>query len=242
MKCHNKPKKINCIITPQESKIFYDLQKLNGHEYSGALVFNKYGYLNKFNIFAGGDSVSTWGHHHIINFHTHPTRKEIKKYSPPSYIDYANKLAALAYFYKQYSLRGSSIVFDNNGCWVFTPTKKLIKEFINASSKRKKKILKILRFNTRILNLQLSQASHIIKCNKNSFPPISLRQYINRILHIMTPGIKSNLGYKINYYPKNKKIIIYNVHQCIEKPTSKYKVYNIPPKIERKFLSIKYKD
>lgn len=245
MKCNGRPYLVDGCIRPKESKIFFNLQALNSHECAGALTFDKYGNLNKFNIFLGGDSTHTWGHHHIINFHTHPTKIFVKYYSPPSYLDYTNKLLAFAKIYKNLSFIGCSLVFDKMGCWIFRPTKKLLKEFLKQKRERgggREKILKILRFNTRILNIQFSQPTYIIKCNKGKFPKINMKKYIYQMKHIMTPGHKSYLGYEITFYPKNKKIIIKDIHQCIEDTKSKTRIYNIPPNVERKFLHNKYKD
>jgi len=248
MKCHGSIYKVNAQLTPKESKIFHDLQKLSIHECAGAITFDKYGKLNKFNVFLGGNDSQTWGHGHIVGFHTHPTKAIVKKYSPPSYKDYVNSLRrGMRIFNEGRSMKkniiGVGLVFDKMGCWIFRPTLQLLHAAQKAKSQNIyefKTLLKVLHNNTRIINIQFSQPKHIITHNKNKFPKITIKKYTNLMKHILTPGKSSNLGYSIQFIPIGKKIIIKDVYQCLESLKSATKLYNIPPQIEQEFLRKKY--
>lgn len=245
IKCYDQFKTIDVLLTKKELNIFYNLQSLSAHEVSGALIFNKYGRLQKYNVFLGGNDHMTWGHGHIIGYHTHPTKPYVNKYAPPSYIDYVNKIKPTIYIHKHYNTDSVGIVFDNNGTWTFRLTPQFIKLLKNIKDKKSvlNHILKIIKNNTRILNIRLSQPKHIInyKPNKNNFKKINLKQYIKCMKHILTPNKpKTNFGFIITYTPKNNRLIIPNVKQCTEKFSSKTKVYNIPPQKELKLLETKY--
>lgn len=243
MKCYNNSTyKIDVILTPKELDIFYNLQSLTNHEIAGALIFNKYGRLQKYNVFLGGNDYMTWGHGHIIGYHTHPYKYYIPSYAPPSYIDYKNKIKPTIFTFKHYNTDTVGIVFDTKGTWTYRLTPELIKELINKPQNINK-IIKIVRHNTRILNICLSQPKHIInyKKNKNKFPKITLNKYLKIMKHIITPKNKnSNLGFIITFTPKNKTVKIPNILQCIEELNSKTRIYNIPPKKEIKLLNTKY--
>jgi hypothetical protein len=247
IKCYpnnNSKQKINIKLTPKELDIFYKLQSLSIHEVAGALIFNKYGRLQKYNTFLGGNDHMTWGHGHIVGYHTHPYKKFIKLYAPPSYIDYKNRIKPTMFTVKHYDSDTVGIVFDCKGTWTFRLTPTLIDELSKIKNKKKiNKIITIVGHNTRILNIRLSQPKHIInyKSNKGKFTKISLKQYIKFMKHILTPNnTKSNLGFIVTFTPKGKEVKIPNVFQCLEKSNSKSRVYNITPKVELKLLKSKY--
>ena len=244
LQCYDKLTPINAILTKDELNIFYNLQSLSCHEVAGALIFNKYGKLQKYNAFFGGNDHMTWGHGHIIGYHTHPYKNYVRRYAPPSYIDYKNKIKSTMFIYDKYKTDTVGIVFDSYGTWTFRLTPQLIQELCKIKNKSKiNHIIKIIKNNTRILNIQLSQPKYIIdyKPNKNKFPKITLKQYINKMKYILNPK-KSNkkLGFIITFTPKGKKVIIPNVKQCTETLKSLSKIYNIPPNIELKLLNTKY--
>jgi hypothetical protein len=235
--CYNKFYKVNAIITPDDRKLFELLQK-NKHESAGSIIFNKYGFITKINIFKGGCDIHTWSHGHIINYHTHPNKYK-SLCNPPSYVDYKTELLISAKYFKHFNILTTGLIFDKSGCWIFTPTKKLVKEFL-SNNNNKKKIIKIILNNVRILNIQLSQPSHIINKNKNIFPKISKQLYIKKIKSIITPNINSNMGFNVRFIPKGKTIKIPNIYQCIENINSFTRLYNIPPNVELKLLNKKY--
>jgi len=106
LKCHNNSGHVmNVILKPNELNIFYNLQSLSKHEVAGALIFNKYGRLQKYNAFLGGNDYATWGHGHIIGYHTHPYKEYIRQYAPPSFIDYRNKIKPTLFTWKYYKKR-----------------------------------------------------------------------------------------------------------------------------------------
>lgn len=244
LQCYDDLNSIDVILNRNELNIFYNLQSLSGHEVAGALVFNKYGRLQKYNAFLGGNDHMTWGHGHIIGYHTHPTKKFIRRYAPPSYIDYTNKIKPTLMVYKKYQTEPIGLVFDNKGTWTFRLTPQFVKELIKIKNEDKiKRILKIIKNNTRILNIQLSQPTHIIRHpkNKGNFPKISLNEYLHKMTYILSPNKpKSRLGFNVTFTPKGRKVIIPNVKQCIEKLESLTRIYNIPPKTELELLDSKY--
>ena len=74
MQCYDKPFRVICKITSKQRYIFEYLQANFKHESAGAVIFDKKGNLLKFNVFMGGTTSSTWGHGHIVFWHTHPTK------------------------------------------------------------------------------------------------------------------------------------------------------------------------
>jgi len=236
MNCHTKFFKVDGVLTIDDRKIFENLQKRK-HESAGSIVFNKYGDVVKFNVFMGGYDVSTWGHGHIVNYHTHPNKYKARCH-PPSYVDYKTGLWTSFQYYTKFKISTVGLVFDNKGCWIYRPNIKLLKELLKK--KNQKKITKIVINNTRILNIQFSQPEHIIKINKGKFPRISKSKYIKLMNSLLTPGKNSGIGFEIKFVSKNKKIKIRDIKQCVEKFTSPTRVYNIPPKIELSLFKKKY--
>lgn len=244
LQCYDDFKTIDVTLTRNELNIFYNLQALSSHEVAGALVFNKYGRLQKYNAFLGGNDHITWGHGHIIGYHTHPVKSYIRNYAPPSYIDYVNKIQPTISVYKKYKVNPVGIVFDSKGTWTFRLTPQLIKKLLKIKNKQKIKcVKKIIKNNTRILNIQLSQPQYIVKfkTNKGHFPKIGLHKYLHKMKYILNPNKpKSNLGFIVTFTPKGRKVIIPNVKQCTETLKSLSRIYNIPPKTELKLLKTKY--
>jgi len=236
MDCYTKFFKVDGILTLEDRKIFENLQKRK-HESAGSLIFNKYGDLIKFNTFLGGYDIKTWGHGHIVNYHTHPNKYKAIQH-PPSYIDFKTELWNSYRYYKKFKIQTIGLVFDKKGCWIYRPNKVLLKELLRT--KNKKKLLSVVKNNSRILNIQFAQPQHIIKINKTKFPKISTKQYVKSLNSLLTPGFNTGLGFTIKFIPKNRKLIIPEIHQCIEKIKSSTRVYNIPPVVELSLFRKKY--
>lgn len=227
MQCYTDFFNINAIITKKERIIFEKLQSLSKFETAGAMVFDKLGNLLKFNVFLGGNRNNTWGHQHIIVWHTHPTKND-RIYSPPSYID-LSELVRTTISINNKIIPNIGVIFEKRGCWIYRINRnlqKIIKHVFKSKNKINtlQKIYKFIKIHTRKNNIALAKP-------KKNTSQIDINTYIR---------LMNNIGFNIKFVPKSKKIILKNIYQCIEKSNSKTKIYSIPPNIELDLLKIKY--
>ena len=256
MQCYDKPYKVICKITSQQRYIFEYLQANFKNESAGALIFDKKGNLLKFNVFMGGTTSSTWGHGHIVFWHTHPT-KETRSYSPPSFIDIKSMINGL--FNNKLDLPESilysivGLVFAPEGCWVYRPNRfliaavKRIKKLDNDNKiKQKKKLINEIVGKSRKLSIHLIQPKNYKDLKK--YKKISTSKYCKEMgqLSKVTQfggkrknrggGKKNNCGESIGFcmklYPPGIDIKLPGVYQCLESTTSPSRLYTIPPNVE----------
>lgn len=265
MQCYDKPYKVVCKITSQQRYIFEYLQANFKHESAGACIFDKKGNLLKFNVFMGGTTSSTWGHGHIVFWHTHPT-KSTRLYSPPSFIDirsmtnsfFNNKLNLTDNIL--YSVVG--LVFAPEGCWVYRPNRFLIaaikrikKLSKNDQLKEKKKLVNKIAERTRILSIHLIQPQNYKNLKK--YKKINVNEYCRKMGQLSqikqygnkrkTKGGKKigknecgdSIGFCMKLFRPGVDIKLPGVYQCLESLDSPSRMYTIPPNVELKLINSK---
>lgn len=231
MQCYKSPYKVDCVITTKERKIFDFLQS-NSTESAGAMIFNQKGKLSKFNVFLGGTLNKTWGHNHIVMWHTHPSKNN-RKFSPPSHTDLRNFIIGIynniSGVQRKILYSSAGLVFSDEGCWIFRCNDNLIKiieKYRNKNNKSMKLFLdkltkKIVEYSIGFAQLKYHRGKDAKK--------LSYSQYIDNM---------NKIGFKIKLVRRKKPIKICNVYQCIETATSKTKIYNIPADIELNMTAI----